>query len=309
MDGRRRDGTENELHRMDDMKTSTETTPPSGQTDSRWGFWLLLVIFLTFATNLCAGVLVAPTVIFISDKNRTGRVDVQNPTQQPREVTIHFAYGLPESDTLGNVTVQLKDSGVVDSRAAVEWVKAFPRKLVIPPGGTQVVRIVATPPPGLADGEYWARIVVRSQEGVMADTATLASGQISTKLNMIMQTAIMLKYRKGNLAAKLEMPRVKATKNDSMVVVMTDFNNLGNASYVGMLNVRVLDADKKEITKQQSDLAVYRGLRRRMELPLKNGIGKLPLQVEISVTTDGRTDIAPEDLIRGNKIQELVTVE
>jgi P pilus assembly chaperone PapD len=291
------------------MNTSTKTSPPSGQTDSRWGFWLLLVIFLTLSTNLFAGVLVAPTVVFISDKSRTGRLEVQNPTAQPREVTIHFAYGLPESDSLGNVSVVLKDTGVIDSRAAVEWVKAFPRKLVIPPGATQIVRITANPPAGIADGEYWARIVVRSQEGVMVDTATLASGQISTKLNMIMQTAIMLKYRKGSLAAKLEMPKVKAVKNDSMVVVMTDFNNLGNASYVGLLNVRVLDADKKEITKQQSDIAVYRGLRRRMELPLKNGIGKLPLQVEISVSTDGRTDLAPDDVIRGNKIQELVTVE
>ncbi len=291
------------------MNTSTKTSPSSGQTDSRWGFWLLLVIFLTFSTNLLAGVLVAPTVVFISDKSRTGRLEVQNPTQQPREVTIHFAYGLPESDSLGNVSVVLKDSGVVDSRAAVEWVKAFPRKLVIPPGATQIVRITANPPAGIADGEYWARIVVRSQEGVVVDTSTLASGQISTKLNMIMQTAIMLKYRKGNLAAKLEMQKAKAVKNDSMVVVMTDFNNLGNASYVGMLNVRVLDADKKEITKQQSDIAVYRGLRRRMELPLKNGIGKLPLQVEISVTTDGRSDLAPDDVIRGNRIQELVAVE
>ncbi|MFZ1682625.1 MAG: hypothetical protein WAU88_00710 [Candidatus Zixiibacteriota bacterium] len=291
------------------MKATTKTTPPADQTDSRWGFWLLLVIFLTFATNLTAGILVAPTVVFISDKSRTGRLDVQNPTNQPREVTIHFSYGLPESDSLGNVSVSLKDSGVVDPRAAVEWVKAFPRKLIIPPGGTQVVRLVANPPAGLADGEYWARIVVRSQEGEMAPPVALAEGAITTKLNMIMQTAIMLKYRKGNLAAKLDMPKVSARLTDSSIVVMTDFNNLGNASYVGLLNVRVLDATKKEVTHQQADLAVYRGLRRRMDLPMKNLAGKPPFQVEINVSTDGRTDISPDDMIRGNKIQELVAVE
>ncbi len=290
------------------MTTSTKTSPPSGQTDSRWGFWLFLLIFLLFGTNLMAGVLVAPTVVFVSDKNRTGRLDVQNPTQQPREVTIHFSYGLPESDSLGNVSVNLKDSGVIDARAAVEWVKAFPRKLVIPPGATQVVRLVANPPAGLADGEYWARIVVRSQEGETTIPVPTAEGQISTKLNMIMQTAIMLKYRKGNLVAKLDMPKVTAVKNDSVVTVMTDFTNQGNASYVGMLIVRLLDANKKELTRQQSDLAVYRELRRRMELPIKNLQGKVT-QVEISVSTDGRTDIAPDDMIRGNKIQQLVAVE
>jgi P pilus assembly chaperone PapD len=291
------------------MKASTKTTPPANQTDSRWGFWLLLVIFLTFTSNLTAGILVAPTVVFISDKSRTGRLDVQNPTNQPREVTIHFSYGLPESDSSGNVTVSLKDSGVVDPRAAVEWVKAFPRKLVIPPGATQVVRLVANPPAGLADGEYWARIVVRSQEGEMAPPVAGADGAITTKLNMIMQTAIMLKFRKGSLAAKIDMPKATAKMIDSNLVVMTDFSNIGNASYVGLLSVRVLDAAKKEVAHNQSDLAVYRELRRRIDLPIKNLSGKPPYQVEINVSTEGRTDIAPDDIIRGNKIQELVAVE
>ena len=73
---------------------TTKTSPPSNDHGSRWGFLFLIILFLAYATNLTAGVLVAPTVIFLSDKIRTGRMDVQNPTGAPKEVTIHFSYGL-----------------------------------------------------------------------------------------------------------------------------------------------------------------------------------------------------------------------
>jgi P pilus assembly chaperone PapD len=293
---------------MENMNT-TKISPPADENRSRWGFLFLLVLFLVYAANAVAGVLVAPTVVFLSDRNRTGRMDVQNPTNAPKEVSIHFSYGLPVSDSLGNVYVTLQDSGVTDTRSSVEWIKAFPRKLIIPPNGTQVVRLVANPPKGLADGEYWARIVIRSQEGQTSLPIPSDSTAISTKLNMIMQTAIMVKYRTGALVSKLELTKAEARMGDSAVTVIADFSNKGNVSYVGMLNCRLLDADKKEVARQSSDLAVYRDLKRRVEIPTKNLAGKRPYQVELTVSTDGRTDIAPADVVTGNKILFTMSVE
>ena len=291
------------------MNRQKTTTPSTDDNRQRWGFLFWMVLFLAFAGNVVSGVLVAPTVIFISDKGRTGRMEVQNPTGQPREVSIHFAYGLPTSDSLGNVSVVLQDSGIVDPRSAVEWVKAFPRKLIIPPGATQVVRLVANPPANIADGEYWARIVVRSQEGETNIPVPTSEGSITTKLNMIMQTAIMLKYRKGAVNSQIELKGAHAVTNDSAIALMVDLSSTGNASYVGTLACRLLDADKKELSHQRCDLAVYRELKRRVDIPMRNVTGKQPYRIELSVSTDGRSDIALEDIIPGNRIQYTVAVE
>ncbi len=291
------------------MSTQKLTTPSTDDHRQRWGLLFWITLFLTFAGQALAGVLVAPTVIFITDRGRTGRMEVQNPTAQPREVSIHFAYGLPTSDSLGNVSVMLQDSGIVDPRSAVDWVKAFPRKLVIPPGATQVVRLVANPPANLPDGEYWARIVVRSQEGETNIPVPTAEGAITTKLNMIMQTAIMLKYRKGAVNSQIELKGVQASMNDSAVAVMVDLTSTGNASYVGTLNCRLLDADKRELLQMRCDLAVYRDLKRRVDMPIRNIAGKQPYRVDVSVSTDGRSDIAQEDIIPGNRLQYSVAVE
>jgi P pilus assembly chaperone PapD len=286
---------------------TTLTAPPDVAKHTWWGLLISLLSILALASNLTAGVLVAPTLVLLSDKNRTARLDINNPGATPQEVTINFAYGLPESDSLGNVRVILQDSSVTDPRSAMAWVKAFPRQLVLPPNGTQVVRFVINPPKGLADGEYWARVVVRSKESQQSIPMPTEAGAITTKLNMIMQTAIMLKYRTGALNSSVAMTGSSAIRTDSSIVMTMNMENLGNVSYVGVLSCRLLDSNKKEISRAQTDLAVYRQLRRRLELPLKGLTGRCA--VEVSVTTEGRTDVAPNDIIPGNKVYSTVEVE
>jgi P pilus assembly chaperone PapD len=259
-----------------------------------------LALLFSTAAELFAGVLVAPTVVFLSDKSHTGRLTIQNPTNLPKDVTISFSFGLPLSDSLGDVYLTLQDSNVTDPRSALAWVKAFPRKVVLPPNGSQVVRVVAYPPVGLADGEYWARIVVAAQEGEATIPASNQNSAISTKLNMVTQTAIVLKYRTGALISDLQLLGASAKSTTSQVWMTVDLVNRGNVSYVGVLKCRLVDGDNNEISSNQLDLAVYRNLKRRIALLLKDK--KIPWQVELTISNEGRTDIAPEDVIPGNKI-------
>jgi len=268
---------------------------------------ILLILILSMTAELFAGVLVAPTVVFLSDKSRTGRLTIQNPSNLPKDVTISFSFGLPASDSLGDIYLTLQDSNVTDPRSALEWVKAFPRKVVLPPNGSQVVRVVANPPAGLADGEYWARIVIAAQEGETTIPASGENGGISTKLNMVTQTAIVLKYRTGALLSDLQLQGVAVQKTPNQVWAIVDLPNRGNVSYVGILKCRLLDQNSNEISANQVDLAVYRNLKRRIALPLINS--KIPAQIEISISNEGRTDIAPEDVIPGNKISYNLKVE
>lgn len=272
------------------------------------GVLFALGLLLLLTMDLAAGVLVAPTVIILSDKERTGRMTIQNPTNKPREVDIYFGFGLPESDSLGDVRIALQDSNVTDVRSAMDWVKAFPRKVLLPPNGSQVIRLVANPPESLQTGEYWARIIVRSQEGGAPLSPNGEDNRITTNLNMIMQTAIMLKYRTGELTARLELADASAALRDSLVEVVLNMANRGNVSYVGVLSCRLLDADKKEISHKNIDLAVYRDMKRRFNLPLAGQNHKPPYQVEVLITTEGRHDIADADMVFGNVINRMLAV-
>ena len=261
---------------------------------------VLLIMSLT--SELLAGVLAAPTVVFLSDKNRTGRIHLENPSSKPKEVEVYFSFAIPVSDSLGNIALVLQDSNITDTRSCAEWVRAFPRKVLLPPNGSQVVRLVARPPKDLADGEYWARIVIRSQEGETSIPLANESEQITTQLNMIMQTAISLKYRTGELAAKAELKSLKTTIENNEVLVLADLENLGNVSYLGMFTCQLLDADNRVISTSSGNLAIYRSMTKRINLNITEGDFKPPYTVDLKISCEGRTDIDRKDIIFGNEI-------
>jgi P pilus assembly chaperone PapD len=264
---------------------------------------------LLLAANLVAGVLVAPTVVVLSDKERTGRINIENPGDKAKEVEISFSFGLPVSDSLGRISIELLDSNVTDPRSAMDWIKAFPRKILLAPHGSQVVRLVAKPPENLPGGEYWAHIVVKSQEGETSFPVASEEEGITTKLNMIMKTAIALKYRTGELSARLEMTNIKIMEIDSQVVVYCDLENRGNVSYLGVLTCRLYDAGGKEISAHKSNLAVYRDLRRGIYLPLVEGEYQRPYKIDLEISGKGRTDIPQKDMVYGNEISYSAVIE
>ena len=275
--------------------------------NSLWGFFVVLLMLVAPLTQVTAGVLVAPSVIVLDANSKTGRMNLQNPSNTPKEVSISFSFGLPESDSLGNVSIMLQDTAITDPRCALGWIKAFPRKLIIPANGSQVVRFIANPPKGLEDGEYWVRVVVESQEGSTAIPTATDAEQITTKLNMIMRTAIMLKFRTGELVAAVDINDAKATYNDNSVDVVVDFANKGNVSYVGLLECRLLDANNKEISKNNIQLAVYRDLKRKVTLPILDGNFQKPYSVAVTVTNKGRKDIPANEMIFGNDLSKLIS--
>jgi P pilus assembly chaperone PapD len=290
---------------MNDLVTS----PRSSRVWPIWAFLFVIGAAGFAAPSAVGGVLVAPTVVFLSEGTPTGELTIQNPATKPTEVTIFFSFGLPVSDSLGNVKIVLQDSAVTDPRSAKEWLKAFPKKFVLPALGSQVVRFRVQPPKDLADGEYWARVVVRSEEGQMSIPNAQETEGITTRLNMIMQTAVMLKYRKGPLTAELQVNDMWASYQNQKVAVMVDMTNKGSASYVGMLNCQVRDASNKEIYARSIQLAVYRDLTRRVELPLPAGDFEQPFKVDVSISTQGRNDIADEFIIPGNDITHTLVVQ
>ena len=273
------------------------------------GTVLLAILLLVSAGRIFASVLIAPTVVVLSDQKRTGRIILRNPGDTPKEVSVWFSFGLPESDSLGNVSVQLDDSAVADPRSAATWIKAFPRKLVLPAGAQQIVRFVANPPKNLADGEYWARVVVSSQSAAAALPTDTEEGQISAKINSIIQTAISLKYRTGDLSAALDVGEPKANLTDGKVEVMIDMTNRGNVSYLGLLRCRLIDAEKKEVCAMSQNVAVYYDLRRRIDLPVPDSGFVAPYQVEMTITTTGRTDVPSTEIVPGNRVEYLLAVE
>lgn len=275
----------------------------------QWKFLITALLLFLPLQELIANVLVSPTIVFISDKNPTGRITLLNRGNSIQEVSVYFSFGLPVSDSLGNISVTFQDSAVTDPRSCLEWARAFPKRVIVGPDESQTVRIMMRAPDNLPDGEYWARIMVRSQKAAVEVPVAGEQEGIRTQVNMITEMAIMLKYRTGDLISDMELQNASAVLKDSTVEVMIDLENRGNVSYMGMLETRLLDSDNKEISSNLRKIAVYRHLKRRIDLKFVGGEFKPPFRVEIKIESKGRNDVTPEDMIAGNKIARTVDVK
>lgn len=270
-------------------------------------FFIVLVLFPFI--SLRAGVLVAPTSVILSEHDRTGRLTVQNPSDSPKEISIHFGFGIPKSDSLGRVKLRLQDTAKVNHpRSAMTWIRAFPRRVVLAPGATQVVRFVANPPKDLPDGEYWARIVVRSQDSKAQLPDASDMDAITTRLNMVLQTAIVLKYRTGDLVAKLGIIDTEIERSDSLVSIVIDMENQGNVSYVGILHCNLFDANDVEIAGRRINIAIYDDIKRLVELPIGISDYRQPFHVNIVIENEGRKDVPADELIVGNRLEYTMMV-
>ena len=256
----------------------------------RPGRALLLGTALLCGLSLRAsGVAVSPVALYIDDRTRTGTLTLFNPGTRPEEIEVDFGFGYPQSDEAGNVTVPITETAPSGEPSAVEWLRAFPRRMVLQPGQRQVVRVVVQPPPGLAEGEYWGRVLIRSRGG----QAPIEQQQGEVRMQIDVETVVVaaLSYRNGGVGTGLTIREATAERADSTVLATIDLERTGNAAFIGRLLAEVLDADGDVVAASDEVLAVYYGIRRRMAVPVPAGTAG-PLRVRFRIDTD-RDDLPP----------------
>ena len=112
-----------------------------------------------------AAVSVYPTAVFIDSRTRTATLTLTNDGLRAEEIDISFAFGIPMADPFGVVRVMFLDSVPAGMPSLVPYIRAFPQRMRLEPGQTQIVRLLVQPPAGLPAGEYWGRVMVASVGG------------------------------------------------------------------------------------------------------------------------------------------------
>jgi P pilus assembly chaperone PapD len=265
---------------------------------------LVAAVLSVAAAEAAHAVTVSPTALYIDSRSRSGVLTLYNPGSLPAEVTIDFSFGYPQSDAQGNVSVQLTRDPAQGEPSALEWMRAFPRRLVLQPGQRQVVRVLVEPPPGLPEGEYWARVLISSRGGQPPIEET--RGDLQLQLNVQTTLVIAANYRNGNVATGVTLPEAVAAREGGNVAVELELHRTGNAAFLGRVRAELLDAAGDVIATAFDDIAVYRTMRRRLVLPVPDG-SEGDLVVRLTVNTD-REDLPPGGALSAVPIEQRLPV-
>lgn len=266
----------------------------------------LAVAGLALWPILADAILVAPHAVFIDHRSRTGQVYLVNSGTEPEEVSIELRYGYPDADTAGNVYIHFIDQPAADAPSAAQWIRAFPRRVVVPPNAQQVVRLLATPPAELPDGEYWSRLIVASH-GAPVPVAG-ADSAVRAQITLEVRTVISVTYRKGSLHTGLTLDDFRAAVDGDSLVIWLDVTRTGNAAYLGVVRLALRDSAGRTAQEWEQQLAVYVSPQhRRMAFPL-SGVAPGVYSANLAISTD-RDDLPAGSVLPAAPITTSASVE
>ncbi len=169
---------------------------------------------------------------------------------------------MTEDDAL--VAVDTPPQGEAAAHTVDSLVRYAPRRIVIPPGGTQQVRLMLTKPKDLADGEYRSHLWLQPEaDHVKFDTAKGGdAARPQVQLKMLTGMTLPVIVRHGVMS-------VKATINDARVTRNAEGKGLDVALTVGRQGNRSLYGDFKftcdggVLAREVKGVAVYTDVTQR----------------------------------------------
>lgn len=251
------------------------------------------------------GVIVAPHAVYMDARTRSASVTLYNPGTEPAEVTISSFYGYPVTDSLGQFMLAQPDSVLPSMPSAATWIDAFPRRMTIPPLQRQTIRLLAKPPQGLADGEYWSRLIISAKGGSLPVSGIDSASNITVALNVELRTIIPLIYRKGKLQTGIAVSHLRVRPAGDSLVVRARLERQGTSAYIGTARGTLVDDRGTTVASFERPIAIYYDADPAFTLKAPPTAGRYLFRLEI---VSERTDIAPEQVLRAPPMRDSVEV-
>jgi hypothetical protein len=235
---------------------------------------------------------VAPLALYMSDRSPAGRIIVENISSEPRHVMINLRFGYPSTNLQGNVVMVYKDSAEATDPSAAQWIRVYPRQILLQPGEQQTFRFMARVPASLPDGEYWVRPVVTSNPLVnYSPDSKLAirtknSQSISMQFNVTYETVISINFRRGKVQTGVQLNFAEGQIVNDRFQFMIDVQRKGNAAFVGNIVCHLLDENNNELFAVKRELAVYYAMKRKYEFEVPTILQKRTHFIGVELNTD-----------------------
>jgi len=270
----------------------------------RFRFVSLVVALGGAAPVAGQGVLVAPHAVYIDHARRNGTVTLYNPNPEPAEITISTAFGYPVTDSLSHFALRTVEHPDSMLPSAAEWVQAFPRRLTIASLERQTVRLLVTPPAGLPDGEYWARLIISARGGRLPIGGVGDTAAVRVQLNLVVNTNIGVAYRKGPVATGVALSNLRVRIRRDSVEVWSRLERRLTAAYVGTVRATLVDSTGKVRSTLSAPIAVYFVMEPRYALAVA-GLAPGLYWLRYELVTD-REDLDPAVVLQAPAVRDSV---
>ncbi len=210
--------------------------------------------------------LIAPTRVIL-DGRRGTEVILSNVGNE--EATYRIGLELRRMDATGQLVEVDENTVNADERAALEMIRYAPRRITLPPGQPQAVRIAARPDAKLPDGEYRVHMsfkAIPKARPVAAQDEAVSEG-VSIRLVPVYGVSIPIIVRHGRLESQVAINQPRLVEGPRGPELRLTLSRQGDSSTYG--EVRVVKPGVADPIVMARGIAVYPEVtEREVRLPL-----------------------------------------
>ncbi len=217
----------------------------------------LLTFFLFSISGFAQGdLMIMPKRLVFDGSQRSHEINLANTGSDSATYAISIVqYNMTESGNFEEVTEPEEGQ-----RFATDFLRYYPRQVVLGPNEAQTVRIQLTRTGNLEQGEYRSHIYFRAVEKQTAlgeEDQNEAEG-ISINIKTVFGISIPVIIREGASTTTIELSKLELNRDPENPVLSMVINRSGNMSVYGELSVEHISGEglKTEIGKVKG-LAVY----------------------------------------------------
>ena len=256
--------------------------------------YFFIILLLHFPLQVYGSVTVSPKFIFMDSAHKMVPISVRNQGNIGVEINIQIVYSYIITDDSGKVLL-IRDSTATDLTSAARWIKPYPLRFVLGPGEAQTIRLLATPPPDILDGEYWGRVMVvinpRGSTPSDKEKKSITGGIVFAS-----EIGLPIYYRHGKIDTDLDCKNFALMKIDNEITVAIDLEKMGNAAFNGSRLIRIRNSEGNTVrTYDAVTLVVFSAYKIREKIKVSDlPVGSYTLELEIN---SKRKDISDKYLI------------
>lgn len=229
--------------------------------------FVLALFFILLPVCAVAQVSVAPTRIMMISPERSKEISLTNPTTEPLVIEARIVFALLKSDSSGAMKYDSVELGPTARPSCAEWAKVFPKRFTMAPGESRSLRILVSPPAGIADGEYLGRLIVISEPVERPAPLVVDTTKVTTSIRTRVHTGLPILFRKGSLTTGIDFEMIQPSVEATGIRLLADIRPQGNAAYRGTLYSQIFGSDGTPVNKSETQVGAELAIRQPVVIP------------------------------------------
>jgi hypothetical protein len=268
---------------------------------------ILTFVLVFFVNDLYSQIGVFPPILFINPLSRGGMVTLTNHGYADKEVEVVFRFGYVGNDENGNHKLIYNDTLLEQQYTLVPYIKAFPKKVIIKPQKSQVVRFLVRNIGDKPDGTYWTRLGIRAKDPAKTLTKAEDTSKITAAIELVTEVNTLIMFQKGSVNAGVDIPFINTIAVGDTFNLYVNYERLGNSPFMGNVTIGIFDRNGDPVETFSEKLGVFEKLLRRYPFD-KAYFPPGTYSAEFTITNE-REDVPEKNTLKFNVFSKKFTFE